>query len=297
MDRPITSSLAAALAQRGVERSLPQVRADIARLNEQMTTGIRVGQASDDPTAFVTIRTLRAREDKLARYDRTIGAATLWTDQTQAALDEVAGLFTEVHATGLRAASGTPDYTALADQIAGFRAEVIARLNATSGGEYLFSGNRTDTAPLLDDGTVAGTGFDGARRREVGPGITLKINVPGSDALYVDGEPATDRLLALEDAVRSGDNAAIQAALAGTKAGSDHYIELGARAGLVANRLGLSRSSIEAEELVVSKRRSGLEEADLADVLGQLQRRQVALEATLKATAATLQTSLLEYLR
>ena len=44
------------------------------------------------------------------------------------------------------------------------------------------------------------------------------------------------------------------------------------------------------------ERRAQIEEVDLASVLGAIQRRQTGLEAALRASAATVQQSLMNYL-
>ena len=295
--RPLLTSLTRATAQAGVERALPQARAALAGLNEQLATGLRVNRASDDPAAYASSRALRLHEDRLGQYARSTGAAGRWADQTQTAVDALAELFTQAREVGLRAANGILDREDFARQLESLRDEAVSRLNARSGDEYLFGGNQTGTPPIQPDGTVAPGDLSGVRTREVGPGVTLGVNIPGTDALYSGGVLTTDRLQALIDAVRSGDQAAVTGALAGVEEAADHYTDLGGRMGTVSRRLQTASETNASEALVASERRSALEDADFADVLGQIQRRQTGLEAALRATASITQTSLLDYLR
>ena len=295
--RSIQTTIARSLSQTGAGRALPKNRAAVDGLREQLATGKRIQRPSDDPAGWGRAETLRLLEGRLEQHERGIGAARLWTDQTQAELDGLQELFTRAYETGLRAANGVYDAEDLAREVESLRDEAVTRLNATSGGEYLFAGNATATAPLAADGTVSVGDFGGRRTREVAPGVTLTLNVPGTDALVVDGLPAPEQLQALADAIRSGDPAAMEAAISTARAGSDHYTELGARSGTVSRQLQNAEANVEAQAIVAGEGRADIEEIDLAEVLGALERRQTGLEAALRATATAVQTSLLDYLR
>ena len=297
MTLPIHVATARALSTNGAARALPGVRAELSRLNEQLATGLRIHRASDDPTAFAQARSLRFVEDRLAQHERSIGAARTWVDQTGAALDGIHELFVQAQEIGLRGANGVLDREDFARQIESLRDELTTRLNSRSGTEYLFAGNETGTAPLHADGTLAAGDFSGTRTREVAPGVTLAVNVPGTEALSVGGTPATALLTALADAIRSGDPAATTAALSGVEAGRDHYSRLAASNGDTSRRLLAAADSVAQHAFATADRRSTLEDADLATVIGELQRRQTGLEAALRATAASTQPSLLDYLR
>lgn len=296
MTRPVAASISRALSQAGADRAIPGVRADVDRLREQLATGYRIQRPSDDPAGYAQARALGRVEQRLAAHERSLDAATLWTDRTQAELGSIADLFSEANEAAIRAANGPSDAGALASQIESLRVEVIAHLNAKSGDEYLFAGNETRTAPLGADGAVAAGEFSGTRSREVAPGVTLALNVPGADTLYLDSLPAPDRLQALADAIRAGDATAIQDGIAMTKAGVEHYSTLAARSGTARSRLDDARASVEAQSLQASEARAQIEEIDLLEVYGALQQRQTGLEAALRATAAAAQQTLLNYL-
>lgn len=295
--RPISSSVTRSLAQVGASRALPNARADVDVLRQQLATGKRIVRPSDDPAGYSQARALGRVEQRLAVHERSLDAATLWTNRTQAELGALSDLFAEANETALRAANGVLDPDTLADQIDGIRDEVVGRLNAKSGDEYLFAGNATRTPPLrLPEGSVTTEDVDGKRTREVAPGITLTLNTPGTEALYVDGVPAPEQLGALAEAIRSGDAEAIQSGIAATRAAIDHYTDLEAKSGTVSARIQDARLAVEQQAVQTADARANIEEIDLAEVLGALQRRQVGLEAALRATAESSQQTLLNYL-
>ena len=295
--RPISSSVTRSLAQVGAGNALPNARAEVDVLRQQLATGKRIVRPSDDPGGYAQARALGRVEQRLAVHERTLDAVSLWTDRTQDALGALSELFANANEAALRAANGVADPEALASQIDALRAEVVTGLNAKSGDEYLFAGNATKTPPLrLPDGSVTTEDVDGTRTREVAPGITLTLNIPGTEAIYVDGVPATEHLEALAEAIRTGDAEGIQTGVAATRAALEHYTDLEGRSGAVSARIADARASVEQQAVQTADARANIEEIDLAEVLGALQRRQTGLEAALRATAEAAQQTLLNYL-
>ena len=295
MPRPIQTALTRAISQGTAARTLPHVRNRADELNGQLATGLRIQRPSDDPGGFARAKELGQVQDRLASYTRGIDAAQLWVDRTQTELDGLGELFTRAYEAGLRAANGVLDGDELAAEVESARDEAVARLTTASGGEYLFAGNQTTTRPLDATGAVAAGDFSGQRLREVAPGLTIAVNT--TDALQVGGVPATDRLQALADAIRSGDQGAMRTAVEGVQAGIDHYARLGGRNGTTSRQLAHARASNEIQGVVLGERRAAIEEINLAEVLSASQRQQTALEAALRATATSVQTSIMNYLR
>lgn len=294
MSRPIQSALTRSVAFGRPGRQLNQTRAALDTLNTQLATGKRILTPSDDPSGFDQAKGLARMQERLAQHQRSISAATLWTDQTQIELDALSEIFSTAKEAGLRGANGVIGREELAQQVESLREEAIDRLNATSNGEYLFAGNETRTAPVEASGALATGDFSGQRQREVAPGVTVTLNTTG--ALAIDGVSAPDRLQALADALRADDPGVITAALEGVEAGVDHYIRLGGLNGNTVRTLRNASSMIEQQDTLLGERRASIEEIDLAETLSAIQLRQTGLEAALRATAASVQQSLVNYL-
>lgn len=291
------------LYARAAERHTPVIQRDLARLREQIGTGQRINRASDDAAGFARARRLDALSGRYAQYQRSIGAARPWVNATQDALDGLADRFAEVYESGLRAANdarSANDRNAIAQRLDALKAEVVDGLNATSAGEHLFAGNRTDTPPFAADGTPAQPYADlgGERRRRIGPGQEVVLNL-SAERVHQTGEgfSIVEALDALTTAIRSGDQTAMQDGLGQVETARDHLTTLGAEAGTTATRLTDAAEQLRTADVQVQQQRSALEDADYLDVLTRVQQRQGNLEAALKVTASTLQTSLLNYLR
>lgn len=294
MTRPLQSALARAASFSSPERSLARAREALVESQGQLATGYKIRRASDDPSGFAQAKFLGRREDTLARYDKVIGAAELWVNQTENELGAMSEIFATASELGIRAANGLFDAEDIAQQIDDLREEAIVRLRTQVQGEYLFAGNETQTAPLDENGVPQASTFTGARRREISPGHSIQINVVG--ALEVDGVSAVQRLEDLATAVRSNDGGDVRTALGAVQSGIDLYARLGGQTGNAARQLSGARDALESESIAVGERRAQIEEIDLAEVFGDVQRRQVALEAALRATASSAQQTLLDYL-
>lgn len=279
----------------GPEKALARAREALIESQTQLATGKRIQRPSDDPTGFAQARAFERQQDQLERHQRVIGEAKLWTDQTELALSSLGDLFLEASEVAIRASNGILDADQLAGQIDAIRDEAIVRLRTKSNGEYLFSGTETSTAPVDESGGAVVGDFSGLRRREISPGHTITINV--TDALTIDGVPALDRLQALADAVRSGNRTAVRAEMDGIQAGVDHYSRLQGQMGNVVRQLDAARAANDSQHTIIGDRRAGIEEIDLAATLAEVQRRQTALEAALRATSSSIQPSLLDYLQ
>lgn len=284
-------------------RQTPVIQRDLARLREQMSTGLRINRASDDPVGYAQAEKLGALSDRYAQYERAIGAARPWVNRTQDTLDQLADRFTEAQEAGLRAANDArsdDDRSAIAQRLDALKAETVDLLNAKADGEYLFAGNRTDTKPFTEEGDIFTNYQDlsGKRTRQIGPDQQIALNVT-SEGVHQTGEgfSVTEALDELTAAVRAGDQDAMQNALGRVETARDHLVTRGAEAGNTAERLTRTADQLRTTDLQTQQQRSALEDADYLDVLTRVQQRQSSLEAALKVTSSAMQTSLLDYLR
>lgn len=289
------------------DRGGPALQRDLSRLREQVSTGKRINRPSDDPDGFAVAQRMKALENRYAQHERAIASARPWVDRTQEELDQMADLFSEAYEKGLLAANRDGHFVdgraPIVQRLEGLRAKIVDGLNAQHNDEYLFAGNRTAQAPFAADGqpTAGYPAIDGARERPVGAGRMMQVNVTGAQLHQVPGAEGgttlTGALDGLIAAVRGGEAEEMEAALERTEAVRDHVVDLGAAAGATAERLTTAEEQLRTASLTVEQRRSKVEDADYLETLTALQEKQTHLQAALKVTASTLQTSLVDFLR
>lgn len=168
MDRIATAS-----SYDGAIQNLLERQDALTTAQEQLTSGKRVNQASDDPTAAARAeraRALIARTDAASRaVDASKNAMTL----TESALGDATDLMQQ--ARELVMAAGNASYSAaerasVGQQLQQIRTQLLAVANRPDGqGGFIFSGQGSGSAPFLDtpptvapDGTVSnGVQFTG----------------------------------------------------------------------------------------------------------------------------------------
>ncbi len=292
-----------ALYGSSTDRGSQNIRAELARLQEQTITQKEVNRASDDPTAFAGARKMESLARQYEQYMRSISASRTWSRDTQERLHTLTELFSQASVYGVQGATATlstEDRETLARHIDTIRLEVTEQLNARSGDEYLFAGNETLAAPPFDaNGDPVPADYsrvEGSRTRAIGPGVNLKVNVTGRE-VHDTGQGYTiiDSLRNLSLALRTpgGD---VQTALGEVQTSHKHLIDVGARNGATLNRMDRIEEQLTEANLRVRSRQSDLEDADLLETMTALQKAQTSLEASLKVTASMLRTTLLDYI-
>lgn len=293
------------------DQEIPEIRQNISRLQEQISSGKRINRPSDDPNAYAVAEEMETLGNQLDRRKSTIESARSFVDRTQQVLDGLGDLFSQAKEEGLRAANDSvsdSDREAIAQKLRSLKDEVVNQLNARHNDEYLFAGNRTTTKPFNPDGTVNAPSYNainGKRTRAVGRDQTLAVNITGAELHQYDDNPnktktITGALDGLIGAVDPNDGVTkdIQTQLGEVTAARDHVISMGAKAGTIGNRLTAAKEQLETAKLNAQKRQSDAEDANLAKAASKLQQKQTQLQAALKAVSSTKQqASLVNLLR
>ncbi len=278
---------------------------ELARLQEQLSSGLRVRRASDDPSAFTEARQMELLTNRFAQYTRSVTASRSWVIRTEENLDELAELFTEAYERGVRINNATfsaGDREAEAQKLEAILENVVDIMNGRDGDEFIFAGSRTTVKPFVQDAgpppTVNYNGNGGARERHIGRDLSMNINIDG-DTLQDTGEgyTITEAMQGLIDSIRAGDPAAMDASIEQVTVARDHVIDLGGAAGAMANRLSLAETQLRDASDLAEQRRSEMEDLDFAEAMTGFQKNQMALQAAVSVASSVLNTTLLDYLR
>lgn len=278
---------------------------ELARLQEQLSSGQRIRRASDDPSAFTEARQMELLTNRFAQYSRSISASQTWVTRTESNLDDLAELFTEAYEQGVRVNNATlsaGDREAEAQKLESILVNIVDIMNAREGEEFIFSGSRTTVKPFVQDAgpppTVTYNGNSGARERHIGRDLSMTINIDGNALQTMgNGYTITEAVQGLIDGVRAGDPVAIDAAIGQVAGARDHVIDLGGQAGAMANRLTLAQTQLRDASHLAESRRSEMEDLDFAEALTKFQKSQMGLQAAVQVASSVLNTTLLDYLR
>ena len=124
---------------------------------QQVSTGLRVNQPSDDPAASANMVLSLASSADVDQYTRNISAVTSQMQTADSALSSVVTSLNSAITMGTSGASGilsTANKQAVATQVQGVLANVVSQANASYQGTYLFGGSVTTGPPILPASTT-----------------------------------------------------------------------------------------------------------------------------------------------
>lgn len=274
----------------------------LATARQQVMSGKRVQKASDDPAAMQRSVEGRGEIGALETYSRTADSALAKLTTIDTVLSAVVDKLTQAKVStqsvqGSIANQGQREAAALT--LEGVRDSLVADLNTSVRGAYVFAGSQSTTVPYT---RVAGSwtyqGNATTISVDIGPGQTVDVALDGQ-ALAQGSDTANilNELESLIVAVRAND----QAGMAAGSAAIDRAFE---RATRTQSSVGVDELGIDERKLQITSARLSVvtrvskdEDADLAMAISEMTRAQTAYEAALGAIGATSRTSLLDYLR
>ncbi len=174
----------AGLHAQGLEALLRHQR-EIARTQQQITSGSRITQAKDDPVAASSAQRLDHVLAMLGEYTR--GSEQLdnrlrLQEQALADTGDMLSRARELAIQGNNAPLSDNDRKAIAAEIRQLRTALIAVANRDDGnGRRLFAGTRDGVVPFVDSaGSVGYLGDDGQNQVDIAPEIAVADTDPGS---------------------------------------------------------------------------------------------------------------------
>ncbi len=282
--------------------SIDAAAAQFARAQEKVETGKRLQAPSDDPQAAMRIiqgKTEIGALDSYTRSGDTAGSRIAIMDTT---FDDIVDKLTAAQSTTAAAMGSTvgpQQRAALAAALQGLRDGLVADLNVSFQGTYLFSGSETTTKPYEQ---VAGVwtyqGDQAPVMVEIGKGRDAAVTANGES--FVRGSDATDLFTEMDTliaAVQAGDATGIANGLAALGRAFDRAVRAQSQVGVDERGIGDEQHRLTEFRLASLKRVSKDEDANLAQAMTEMTEAQIAYQAALQAVATASKVSLLDYLR
>lgn len=283
-------------------------------VRQQMASGRRVNQASDDPGAYESIQNLTSDLAQLAQYQRNADMANHYLSMADQGMESAYNITHEVNDLAVRASDGTLDAEtrkAMAQQVDELLVSFIGVANSAEGGRFTFAGLRTDTKPFVEqydpvDGRIIGVTYAGSletRMIKTGQERYAATNIPGASESGEGGVFQTqtrdlfDSIIQLRDALEAGDNPAgtgIGERLAGDLS---HLLTQASLNGARQEQVLLQKTSISDMQLTSMRSLDALQSVDMAEASMRLSQADTAYQAALYSTSNLMkQVSLLNYM-
>lgn len=169
--------------------------AKLGQLMQQMSSGKRIIQPSDDPIGSVRLLRLQREEASLAQFRANMGALSASLSTQEANLKAASDTMLNLQDLMLWAANDTntdADLKAIGSEMASLEQTLLSFLNVKNEeGRYLFSGTTSDRPAVTFDeatGRYVSTGNDKHRQAAVANGVLINENVTVREIFGADVE-------------------------------------------------------------------------------------------------------------
>lgn len=290
-------------------RNVSLVAGDINKYQNQISTGKLYQYASEAPVAAAQSIRYKSKIAQLEQNQSNIEDANELLKVTDSALESYDEILTRISELSTQAANvgtmGKEDRDAIKVEIEQLKKEIVSIANTQYNGRYIFSGYKTDTPLLKDDGTYGIDVVTTGENREsinysIGFGSKLQVNTLGPD---VFGSGEVDQpcgiIANIDELISAMDNADANAIIdAGRKIEQNLQISVDARADVGArmNRLALTKNRVENSTANLEEALSLNDDAEYTETITKWTSAKSVYQGALATGSKVLQVSLLNYL-
>ncbi len=270
---------------------------------QQISTGRRANQLSDNPTAAANVVFSHIQSSQDDQYLQNVTDLTSQLQTADSSLNSVVTAVTQAISLGIQGANGTlndSNRQAVGQEVSGILNQVLSLANQTYQGHYLFSGTASSTQPFVLDATqpngVKYNGNTNVNSIVVSPGNSIAINVPGSQIFTNPGGDLLGSLNALITALQTNTN--IGTAVTNLQQAFSQVTTQRVFYGNAVQQLQSTQTFLNSDKVQLGAQENALIGVDLAAAATNLSQSSTATNAILAATNQILTTmNLLDFLK
>jgi flagellar hook-associated protein 3 FlgL len=287
-------------------RGLAQIqqRAQFAQL--EMTTGLKINTVSDAPDQIANLYETRSELAQTQQIDTNLGRVKAEVDTAETALSSAVTVVERVQTLASQGVTGTTTAEtrqSIAGELGGILQQLVSTANTTVEGRFIFAGDSDQQAPYSIDLTQSDpiSAYQGAttsRQIQGADGSTFSI---AKNAQDIFGNPNGQQSIFasinnLRLALLNNDQAGIDAAMPGIQSAGTYLNQQLAFYGQTQNRVANETAFGANYEIQLKTQLSGIEDADLAQAITEMQQASTQQTAALSARAKFPKTSLFDFL-
>jgi len=288
----------------------------LQQLQTESSTGQRIRDPEDDPSAVQRVLNMQSQSSELQQYQSNI--ATLQgtaeaAGSAASALQQIASKISDI-ATSAGGTASQDDLDAYATEVSQLISEAVSIANTQYNGNYLFGGTLSGQAPFEantdSDGQITSVDYKGNTSTasvEIAQGVTLSVVPPGANTsgsgpggLITDTRTGADffaHMISLRDDLLSGNVQAItNTDLPALEADEQNQILYSTNINVAEERLSTAADAAKTQQTSLTSLISNDADADLAQTITKLSQAQYAYQAAIETGGKILQQSLLDYL-
>jgi flagellar hook-associated protein 3 FlgL len=288
-------------------------------LQNQVTTGLRIQSASDDPTAMEDTLNDQANVAAQTQYGSNITTLQNRATSIYNVLESLQTASSKAGEYATSAGNGTQNSSALktaGSEVNDLLNQVVALANTKdpSTGQYLFGGTASSQPPFVAtkdaSGNITGVTYQGnaaVNQTDIGSGVAVSVDIPGANTtgtgargLFTDSQSGADfinHLISLRDDLNSGNTTAVTATdSANLSKDEDNITYQVANNGVVQSHLDTASTLITNNTTSLNTMISNSSSANMVQTMVQLSATQTAYQAALESGVKVMQLSILNYI-
>ena len=279
---------------------LRNVTTQLSTSEQQLSSGYKLNQPSDDPYGASQALKLRADLAANQQYQSNVQDANSWQNVADTALGDIGDAIQRARDLVLQGANDTNasgDRQAIVTELNQLIDSIKTDGNTQYAGRYIFSGTKTNTQPYQLGSNDAYSGNTAMITREIGVGVQVAINQPGASIIGDDTSGLLATLRGIVTDMQSGNTNALSTTdLKALDAANDQLLNARAQVGALSNRLTTASNRLQSTEQSTTQLLSNVQDADMTQVMINFSTQQAAYQAALRAGAQIIQPSLMDFL-
>lgn len=297
---------------------LNTLRSRQAALQSQITSGLRVTSASDDPAAMHNALNFVASKNAAKQFSANVTAAQERSTQIFNALQSLTQIVQKAGEDGTSSGGLSADKrTALVSDLNALidHALEVANTKDPVTGAGIFGGTSGATQPFTAtrdaQGHVTSVAYGGnssVNSVEISKGNTITVDVAGTNpassgprGLFADAQSGADlfaNLIQLRDDIAAGNSSSVTATdMPALQKVSDNLIYHVGAVGAAQTRLDFATTALQNQLSALDKNISDATSADIYQTALQLQQAQTSYQAALQSGVKIMQLSILNYIQ
>jgi flagellar hook-associated protein 3 FlgL len=279
---------------------LQNVTSQLSTSEQELSSGYKLNQPSDDPYGASQALQLRANLAANSQYQSNVSDANSWQNVADTALSDIGDSIETARDLVIQGANDTndaSDRSAIVTELTQLIDSIKTDANTQYGNTYIFSGTATNTQPYQLGSNDAYSGNTASITREIGAGVQVAINQPGTSVIGDSSSGLLATLRTIVSDLQSGNTAALGTTdLNALDTANDTLLNARAQVGALSDRLTTATNRLQQTSLSTTQLLSNVQDADMTQVMVSFSTQQAAYQAALRAGAQIIQPSLMDFL-
>jgi flagellar hook-associated protein 3 FlgL len=283
---------------------IDRLQAKSDRAQRQLSSGLRVTKASDDPDQVASMLDISASLARNEQIGVNLGRVKTEVDGSEQALSAAVSTLEQVSVVGAQGATFSQTAAtraSLASQVQDLLERLVVNANTSVEGRYVFSGDADQTAPYaIDLATATGAtpyaGSAATRQVEDPRSGVFSVSQTAQQIFDAPGASVVGAVNALRVALLANDDAGITAAIGALRTAHDHLSQSLSSYGSIQNDVADAIAEVKTIGLRLTTSLSAIRDADLVSATLELNEARLGIDAAFSARARVPRTSLFDFL-